>query len=118
MTWRRVPRRPAWGLMYAIGALSTAALVLIETAVPRGAIRSVLQIAVIVGCYTLVRVWIAANRGAMEFARWNATRRQSLLLDPAADDHLVRGDGWAHPTPATRDESSERNGRRRAGRAA
>ncbi len=114
MTWRRVPKRPTWWLMYSIGVLWAAALVAVEITVPHGAVRSALQIAIIVVGVVLVRFWLFYNRGAIEYDRWRATRQQTSLVivrddeGPERRDGRVRARSELQPAPDTSNESGGR----------
>jgi hypothetical protein len=61
----RRPHRPAWALLYALVLSTLAALVAIELLLPEGWGRSVAELAGVIGCIALTRLWIGWNRWSL-----------------------------------------------------
>ena len=61
--------RPAWWLLYLIGALLMAMLGLVETFVETGALCTILEAVTVIAGFGLIGVWLHLNRLALELDR-------------------------------------------------
>ena len=61
--------RPAWCLLYLIGALLMAVLGLVEGFVESGVLRSILEAITAIAGFGLIGVWLHLNRLALELDR-------------------------------------------------
>lgn len=59
-------REPAWWLLYTIALTVVGILGLVETSVPIGAARTVLEIAAVIALFVSMMSWIRRNRVTIE----------------------------------------------------
>ena len=92
MKCERRDAKPAWRLLDAIGLLLLGLLALVEMFVPAGGLRGVLEIAVVIGMFRLMAIWVRHNRVAIELEEWSAYHRpQQLPVVPLAEEtHVAR----------------------------
>ena len=90
-------REPAWWLLYSIVLLLGGTLWLVETSVPIGAARTVLEIAAVIALFTSMMSWVRYNRVAIRLVvrvpavrardgpgakfRWYLRRMQEVEVD-------------------------------------
>jgi hypothetical protein len=61
--------RPAWWLLYGLGALLVALIGAIEVGVPGGPLRTILESVAVVFGFALMLIWRHHNRTALELGR-------------------------------------------------
>ena len=66
MKFGRSDKKPAWWLLYAIGLLLIGLIGLVEATVPRGGLRTVLEIALVIVMFGLMAIWVRHNRAAID----------------------------------------------------
>jgi len=67
---QRIDEKPTWGALYTIALLLVSLLAVVEVTVPEGALRSVLEVAVVIATFWLMAKWLRRNRVALELERW------------------------------------------------
>ncbi len=77
-------KKPTWWLLYTLGATLVGSIGLIETSVPGGAARLLLELAAVVTISVLMLGWLRLNRGRIELAEARPTRGTGMELDVAA----------------------------------
>ncbi len=66
MNCGRYDRKPTWWLLYAIAVLLVGLVGLLETSVPDGAARGVLELLAVVTTFWLMAKWLRHNREAID----------------------------------------------------
>ena len=62
--WRNT--KPAWSLLYVIVLFQAGLVALIEVAVPPGALRTILESAVVIAAFGLMLLWRRLNRARFD----------------------------------------------------
>jgi hypothetical protein len=83
-TTRPAPRqalsRPRWGLLYAAMLPQLAALALVEAAEVPDVTRIALRLALVLGAFAAMAVWIRRNRAAIDLLDWCACAGETLTI--------------------------------------
>ena len=61
--------KPTWWQLYGIGVLLGALILLIETVLSAGALRTTLESATVIFAFVLMAIWRRHNRMALDLAR-------------------------------------------------
>ena len=88
MTSERGERNVKWGLLYATALVLIGLCGLVEVFVPRGALRAILQIVVVMTGFGLMAIWVRCNRVALELER---TRQHRLVAKSVTHNGHVAG---------------------------
>jgi hypothetical protein len=118
----RMNRRPAWGWLYASGALALAPFVLVAKIVPEGVVRTLMEVVAALILIGALASWVRVNRIALELqGRRDCGWRQATMpaaaparpADPRLRDHATpsqcsRTEG--NPTPPARQKGPRHEG--------
>jgi len=63
---QRIDKKPTWGALYTIALLLVSLLAVVEVTVPERALRSVLEVVVVIATFWLMAKWLRRNRVALE----------------------------------------------------
>jgi hypothetical protein len=101
----RTRREPKWGWLYAVIGVLVALFGLVETVVPAGAPRRILEILVVLALIAAMALWVRVNRTALDGARerrvWPVQVLVPVVVVPAGrPQHLSRGRRPGHGPPS------------------
>lgn len=95
----RTPQKPSWGRLYVLAMLMLGLLALVETLVPAGAWRRILEIIVTVIGWGAIHLWVRANRRALDLAGALDAGFRQHAEPPAAIDPVGSGGDTGVPPP-------------------
>jgi hypothetical protein len=85
------PRNPSWGWLYLLTALLLGLLGLVETSLPAGAWRRTLEIVICVAAFAAMRLWVRANRRALDLLGERDHGLRRVVDEPAPSDPVAHG---------------------------
>jgi hypothetical protein len=94
-TPRAVASRPRWGTLYGLTVPPLAVLAVVESAGPPSAVRTVLRLALALGAFAGMAIWVRTNRAAFDLSDWCDCAGQTMTVRVIESDRP-----WPSTEPA------------------
>lgn len=72
--------RPRWRVLYGVVCPSLAMLGIVEMASPPAPVRTVLRLALVLGGFAAMAVWVRANHAALDLQDWCACAASTITV--------------------------------------